>query len=96
MKKECLECNMEIIDIQEIYVEGIEVCPYCFTILDIPIIEKNIINKDLIDTITSQSILNQLLSNLDSEKPISVSMILLCVFLGFVAVIFPLIVSLFV
>ena len=95
MEKECLECSTEIIDIQKVYIEGIEVCPYCFTILDIPIIE-NVINRDLIDTILSDNIVKQLLSNLDSEKYISIPMILLSVLLMTFGVMFPLIVSLFV
>lgn len=95
MKKECLKCNTEIIDIEKVYIEGKEVCPYCFCILNISIIE-NVINRDLIDTILSDNIVKQLVSNLDSEKYISIPMILLSVLLMTFTVMFPLIVSLFI
>ena len=91
MIKECLECNTEIIDIQKVYIKGIEVCPYCFTILDIPIIENNIFNTDLIDTIINEKILNELLSNFNSKNHISGLMIYLSVLLMIFAIIFPLI-----
>ncbi len=96
MNKECLECNTEIIEKTKVYIEGIEVCPYCFTILDIPIIEKNIFNFDLIDTILKDNIVKQIISNLDSEKYLGVPLILLLVFLMVFAITFPLIVSLLV
>lgn len=95
MIKECFGCNTEIIDIQKVYIEGIEVCPYCFNILDIPIIEnKNM--KDLIDTILSENIVKDLVSNSYSEKNTSIVVILFTVFLMVFSIIFPLVVSLFI